>query len=192
MKNKKMKEIPRYEGYFATNDGKIFSAKSQEFLKQFMKSKKIGYPSVNLYIGGSGKNKFKQEHIHTLVLETFVGPRPKGYHCAHLDGCKTNNHLDNLKWCTVKENMSHKKNHNTSLDGEKNHLSKLTTEQVIWLRDSYKEFNAAKTNINELAAQLKIHPEVARLIIRGKTWRHIKHGIKPMMRGKKKGTLRYG
>ncbi len=186
MKNRRMKEVPRYEGYFATTDGKIFSGKSQEFLKQFVKSKKTGYLAVNLYVGGTGKHKFKQEHIHTLVLETFVGPMPKGYHGAHLDGSRDNNNLDNLRWVTPKENMSHKKLHGTCTSGAKNRNSKLTTEQVIWLRDSYVEYDRHKTNLKELASQLGIHSEVARKIIRGQLWSHIKHGIKPHMRAKTK------
>ena len=126
VKNRRMKEIPGYENYFATTDGKIFSGKSQEFLKQFIKSKKTGYLAVNLYVGGSGKHKFKQEHVHSLVLETFIGPNPGGFHGAHLDGSKDNNHLDNLKWVTVKENMSHKKIHGTNPCGEKNNKAKLS------------------------------------------------------------------
>lgn len=184
VKNRRMKEIPGYENYFATTDGKIFSGKSQEFIKQFIKSKRANYLAVNLYVGGTGKYKIKQECVHTLILNTFVGPMPKGYHCAHLDGSRDNNNLDNLRWVTPKENMSHKKIHGTEYCGERNHLSKLTTEQVIWLRDSYIEFNKQKTNIKELASQLGIHSEIARKIIRGELWSHIKHGIKPGLRPK--------
>lgn len=189
IKNRRMKEIPGYENYFATTDGKIFSGKSQEFIKQFAKSKKTKYLAVNLYVGGTGKHKFKQEHVHTLVLTTFSGLRPKGYHCAHLDGSRDNNNLDNLRWVTAKENESHKKLHGTVMVGEKNHLSKLTTEQIMWLRDSYKEYNGRKSNIPELANILKIDPEVARKIIRGQAWKHIKHGIKPLMVGRNKGKF---
>jgi plasmid maintenance system antidote protein VapI len=184
IKNRRMKEIPGYENYFATTDGKIFSGKSQEFLKQFIKSKKAMYLAVNLYVGGTGKHKFKQECVHTLILNTFVGPMPEGYHCAHLDGSRDNNNLDNLRWVTVKENMSHKKIHGTTICGERNPRSKLTTEQVLWLRGSYCEHNAARSNLKELAAKLGIHSEVARKIIRGESWSHIKQGIKPHHRPK--------
>src|SRR5262245_18248010 len=37
-------------------------------------------------------------HVHVLVLETFVGPRPAGQQCRHLDGNKENNRLTNLAW----------------------------------------------------------------------------------------------
>ena len=42
--------------------------------------------------------------IHRLVLEAFVGPRPSGMECRHLDGNPANNRLDNLAWGTKFEN----------------------------------------------------------------------------------------
>ena len=47
----------------------------------------------------------KQRTVHTLVLETFVGPRPeKGAHGCHRDDNTDNNHLDNLYWGTPAQN----------------------------------------------------------------------------------------
>lgn len=43
--------------------------------------------------------------VHKMVLEAFVGPRPKGMVCCHLDNNGCNNKLGNLKWGTMKENM---------------------------------------------------------------------------------------
>lgn len=64
---------------------------------------RMRYPSVRIPIGG----KPKSVRIHTLVMEAFVGPRPEGMEVAHLDGCRDNNRIDNLRWCTHKENMQH-------------------------------------------------------------------------------------
>lgn len=46
-----------------------------------------------------------QHRLHCLVLQAFVGPRPKGYQGAHRDDDKNNNHLSNLAWKTVGENI---------------------------------------------------------------------------------------
>lgn len=42
--------------------------------------------------------KRKQVTVHTLVLETFVGPRPEGALGCHRDDNPENNLLENLYW----------------------------------------------------------------------------------------------
>ena len=49
----------------------------------------------------------KQRHVrsvHSLVLETFVGPRPDGLKGLHWDDDHTNNAVSNLRWGTSSEN----------------------------------------------------------------------------------------
>lgn len=43
--------------------------------------------------------------VHHLVLETFVGSRPKGLNALHDDDDRRNNHVSNLRWGTHSENM---------------------------------------------------------------------------------------
>lgn len=51
--------------------------------------------------------------FHTLVLEAFVGPRPEGMMCRHLDGDPLNNRLENLRWGTREENAQDSIRHGT-------------------------------------------------------------------------------
>lgn len=60
-----------------------------------------GYPQVTLVQNGVRTRR----HVHTLVGEAFHGPRPHGAVIRHLDGNRTNNRADNLRWGTVQENM---------------------------------------------------------------------------------------
>lgn len=60
-----------------------------------------GHPAVSLHREGVSKTW----KVHTLVLEAFVGPRPEGMGCRHLDSNPENNHLSNLCWGTQTENM---------------------------------------------------------------------------------------
>ena len=55
----------------------------------------------------SKDGKQKRCRVHALVLEAFVGPRPKGYQCNHIDEDKGNNRLDNLEWVTPRQNRMH-------------------------------------------------------------------------------------
>lgn len=43
-------------------------------------------------------------HVHVLVLEAFVGPRPDGMFGCHNDDDKRNNQLENLRWDTPSSN----------------------------------------------------------------------------------------
>lgn len=43
--------------------------------------------------------------VHRLIAETFLGSPPEGKPCVdHIDRCKSNNCVDNLRWASYKEN----------------------------------------------------------------------------------------
>ena len=85
-----------------------------------------GYPSVGPRIGG----RSRRVHVHTLALRAFVGPRPAGHGASHLDGSRTNNRLDNLRWETPAENNARKIGHGTIPRGEGHARSKLDDATV--------------------------------------------------------------
>ena len=89
-----------------------------------------GYLAIRLYVNGR-RRAFK---VHHLVLLAFVGPRPEGMECRHLDGNKTNNRPENLCWGTRTENMADKLRHGTMARGERNGQARLTETNVIEIR----------------------------------------------------------
>ena len=82
------KWINNYIGIYAiSNCGKVYSYKSKRYRKATLS--KEGYLYVTLHGNGKPLKKF----IHTLVLETFVGPRPNNESIArhYPDQNKLNN-----------------------------------------------------------------------------------------------------
>lgn len=91
-----------------------------------------GYLRVHLRDRAGGRNK--NVLIHTLVLEVFCGPRPDENQCNHKDGNKANNHIDNLEWVTMSQNMRHSVDVLGQRRGERYVNSKLTEAQAIEIK----------------------------------------------------------
>lgn len=94
------KPIPGYEGYLATEDGRIYSTKTGIFLK-FNASR--GYYAVSVRVDG----KETKPYVHQLVAKTYI-PNPENkLQVNHIDGDKFNNNISNLEWLTQSENICH-------------------------------------------------------------------------------------
>lgn len=64
---------------------------------------KDGYAQVTVKIG----DKRKRRLLHRLIAQTWL-PNPENKRTVnHKDGDKLNNHIDNLEWATVLENLEH-------------------------------------------------------------------------------------
>ena len=112
------KDITEYKGlYQVSNLGNVKSL--PKFINNSPKSELIGYYSkekilkpfknpkgyqlVKLY-----KNKHKcTKKIHRLVAEAFIPNKNNLPQVNHIDGNKMNNNVNNLEWCTNKENQIH-------------------------------------------------------------------------------------
>lgn len=108
------KEIAGYEGdYLISSYGRIKSIKGANSKRVFSQfgAERIMTPINNgrgyLYITLSRNNSRKNHYLHRLVADAFVH-KPDGMNYVnHIDYDKTNNHADNLEWCTQKENIMH-------------------------------------------------------------------------------------
>ena len=112
--NEIWKDIFNYEGlYQVSNTGKVKSLERKSFnghtlIKNKERLLKFGnngngYSFVNL----SKNGKQKQLYVHRLVASAFI-PNPLNKKTVnHKDGNKSNNCIENLEWCTQKENNNH-------------------------------------------------------------------------------------
>ena len=93
------KDIEGYKGHYQiSNYGNVRSLKKDAFLMKggYLK----GYKIINLWKNGTGK----MFRVHRLVAAAFI-PNPDNKPCVdHIDGDRTNNHADNLRWVTYLEN----------------------------------------------------------------------------------------
>ncbi|MGD2065648.1 MAG: HNH endonuclease signature motif containing protein [Candidatus Bathyarchaeota archaeon] len=130
---------------------------------------KYGHLDVQLYIQG----KIIHKLVHRLVLETFVGPCPKGMECRHLDGNPSNNNLDNLKWGTKSENTYDAVRHGTFsglIKGDKRSNAILTDNKVRIIK--YLR-NIAKFSLKDVAWQFDISIQHVHNICKGYIWSHV-------------------
>lgn len=118
--------VSPYRNYEVSSDGKV--RRGIRELAGIIDT--YGYHTVRLSYAGLSK-RFK---VHRLVCEAFHGTPPDKADAAHIDGSRTNNRAENLRWATRKENMADKRRHGTSQTGERGPGVKLTRQQVDAIR----------------------------------------------------------
>ena len=107
------KDIPGYEGYYQVSTlGNIKALQKKYYIcnsslvykdEKIMKQKtNRGYKIIELNKNG----KSKRFQVHRLVALTFIPNIENKPYIDHIDGCRINNKLENLRWVTHKENMN--------------------------------------------------------------------------------------
>lgn len=107
------KQINGFSNYQVSNFGRVKRigriivnkrGRTMEIKEVIMKPETTynGYQRVGLYLNGTLYHK----RVATLVAEAFNGAKPDGREIDHIDGDKTNNKPENLRYVTHKENLN--------------------------------------------------------------------------------------
>lgn len=172
------KEIPGTL-YSVSNEGRVASRKGGRWKKGGWRVLRpglmsVGYLSVNLCVG----EKPRTFTIHRLVAEAFLGSPPSPLHqINHIDGVKVNNRIENLEWCTPRENSQHTYDvlGRKALRGEASGRAKVTEVEVREMRVRH----AAGEIFRVLASDYGLSQASVRLIIRGRNWAWLDSGVSP-------------
>lgn len=174
LKEEIWKPVPSREGFYeVSNLGRVravFAGNGGQFkvnrlLKPWVLNKKR-YLMVSLDAPGMER---VSRSVHSLVLEAFVGPRPKGAVSRHLDGIRTNNTPSNLTWGTSRENYDDSRKHQTNCEGERNGFAVLTADKVVKIRN----LRGTGMTYKSLSALFGTHWSNVWLICKGRTWRQV-------------------
>ena len=160
--------------YTVTNDGKVFSLNyhrmgiKKEIIPFFKNNDKQSYLRIALH-----KNKQSYKFfVHRLVAETFIPNILNKEQINHINAIKSDNKVNNLEWCSAKENAKHRDDNNLQerLKGSQCSWSKLTEEKVLTIR---KQIKKGMSNIG-IAPIYNVHRRTISDIRNNKTWRWLR------------------
>ena len=118
--------IKGFEGYYmVSNLGRIYSFPRYDNMMRkhggYFISTQIspnGYEIVHLMLNGKRIAKY----VHKVLAESFI-PNPIGKkEVDHIDANKTNNRIDNLRWCTRSENCLNEITYTRMVESNKDNL----------------------------------------------------------------------
>lgn len=164
------KDIPEYEGlYQVSNMGRVKSIPRKGKVTETIfkpATNRYGYQVICLRKNNIQKTRL----IHRLVALSFIGIPPDKTEVNHINGNKADNHVENLEYCTARENMLHSYTlGRLSVRGERNGLAKLSPMQVQEIRI----LHASGNSLRQIALMYNVSKPTISDIISKRCWKHI-------------------
>lgn len=105
------------------------------------RKERYGYLAADLWREGI----VKTVHVHRMVLEAWIGPRPDGCESCHGPNGHTDNSVSNLRWDTHKNNMRDGRKHGT---GKGTHVRRSDGIEFVSLTVAAEETGCHRTAIS--------------------------------------------
>lgn len=109
------KDIKGYEGYQVSNKGRIRTCNKTTYSQlhgirhwkdRIIKQKTAQDKAMRVELWKDGKGKTVL--VHRIVALTFLGEPPQpNMTVNHIDGNRKNNHVENLEWLSLADNIRH-------------------------------------------------------------------------------------
>jgi hypothetical protein len=155
--------------YEVSSLGRVRRSESGRTLKPFVAGE--GYFYVHLH----ALPRRRKVAVHTVVAETFFGPKPSASHeVAHWDGNTANNRVNNIRWATHAENVEDQRRHGTLhnpvMRGEAHPRAKLRDIDVVHIRSTY---SGRRGDLTAIAKAYGLSRSTIGRAVAGKMWRHV-------------------
>lgn len=163
------KPIPGYENeYSISNLGRVRSEARAIKCSGKVKGTYLSNRKEKILKPGRGSNGYftvslrrhNSRTIHSLLMETFVGKKPKGKEVMHLNDVRDDNRLENLAYGTRSEN---------NLSASKNDKRKISRKIVEKIKKAH---NTGAVSQYSLAKKYKISTSQINNIVHGRQRKH--------------------
>jgi len=168
-----LKQIEYAPRYYVSSAGDVYSDCGTERRKLNPWYSKYGYLFVTLC--AEGGVEFRKS-CHRLVAENFIdNPENKPY-VNHINSVRDDNRVENLEWCTQKENIHHAlASGNFTPTGENNGASKHSESTIVKVCQLLEN---PDLNNKAVEGQTGVSAALVSKIRNGRAWLHISSDYK--------------
>ena len=162
--------------YYISNKNRVYSTIKNDFLKIAHKDPlkyDSPYHRVCLQVDEDGMSLSKDFLMHRLIMSIFKPVDNMENLCInHIDGNKLNNDLDNLEWCTIRDNTIHALNTGLFIPvyGEEHVCATITEKQAKQVVDMLLEKRYSYKYIADIVGT---SPTIVCDIAGKKSWKHL-------------------